>query len=49
MSFYEEEYAWRPYQITTDDGYILTAFKISKRERAPDSEAESVLFVHGYG
>ena len=49
MSFYEEEYAWRPYQITTDDGYILTAFKISKRERAPDFEAESVLFVHGYG
>ena len=34
--FYSDplEYAWEPHEITTEDGYILTLFRIFKRNSA---------------
>ena len=33
---FEQVYAWTPFRFTTDDGYIITAFKISRRDKSPD-------------
>ena len=26
------EYSWEPYEVTTDDGYILTTFRITGKQ-----------------
>ena len=58
MSPYEKDYAWDPFQTTTEDGYILTAFKVFKRGKSGkngyghyygNDKTESVIFQHGYG
>jgi hypothetical protein len=47
MEDYENEYGWEPYKVETDDGYILTMFKIFKRNYT--GKTESILFQQGYG
>ena len=48
MAQWEEEYAWEPYETTTTDGYILTVFKIFKRQQDLYDDLESVILQHGY-
>ena len=48
MADWVAEYAWSPCEVTTEDGHILTMFKISKRFSECES-TESVLYQHGYG
>ena len=48
MTPWVEEYAWKPLEVTTDDGYILTMFKVTKRFSECESTT-SVLYQHGYG
>ena len=47
MEDFEDEYGWQPYEVTTDDGYILTLFKVFKRGYT--GETGSILFQQGYG
>ena len=48
MKPYVTEYGWEPHQVTTEDGYILTLFKLFKRDlQAPDNQ--SVLLQIGFG
>ena len=45
-----DNYQWDPYTVTTQDGYKLTMFKITKRGVSYDHpHRESVLYQHGYG
>ena len=46
MTPWVEEYSWMPIEVTTEDGYILTMFKVSKRFSDCES-TESVLFHNG--
>ena len=48
MQQWIEEYAWKPLEVTTDDGYVLTMFKVTQRFSECESTS-SVLFDHGYG
>jgi hypothetical protein len=47
MADYENEYGWEPYEVVTEDDYILTIFKVFKRGYT--GQTESVLFQQGYG
>ena len=45
-------YTWEPYELTTDDGYILTTFRITgkKGEKIePDESLNPVMLMHGLG
>lgn len=48
MQEWTAEYAWRPIEVTTEDGYILTMFKVEKRFSECES-TQTVLYQHGYG
>ena len=41
-------YAWEPFEVTTDDGYILTVFHMML-EGEHSNFSPSTLFSHGYG
>ena len=46
-------YTWEPYKITTDDGYILTTFRITgnkavEGDQPRDPDLMPVVFKHGY-
>ena len=49
MQDYVADYAWEPVEVTTEDGYILTMFKISNRHLNYHDHPKSVLYQHGYG
>jgi hypothetical protein len=50
MQQWVDEYQWDPYTVTTQDGYELTMFKITKRGGDYDHpHRESILYQHGYG
>ena len=38
-----DEYGWEPHEVTTDDGYILTLFKMFRRDQDPE-DVKSILF-----
>lgn len=43
-------YTWEPFELTTDDDYILTTFRITGRvghDRKPDERLNPVLMMHG--
>ena len=46
-------YTWEPYEVTTDDGYILTTFHITGKKDGTvenDPNKPTVIFNHGlYG
>merc|ERR1712110_202067 len=46
MADYENEYGWDAHDVTTEDGYKLTLFKVFKRNYT--GETDAVLFQQGY-
>ena len=42
------DYTWQPYKVTTDDGYILTTFRITGKEGTDYSPTKPpVIMNHG--
>ena len=45
-------YTWESFEITTDDGYILTTFRVTgnkNMEVTPDESLNPVMLMHGLG
>lgn len=45
-------YGWESFEVTTEDGFILTTFRVSENFTKPDRKANSdykpVIMVNGY-
>ena len=51
FKYYDHTYGWKPYETTTHDGYIITAFNIFKKEYCLKNQDNptSVIYMPGLG